>query len=113
MADYKETDVSGVAWQRAQVIIIGNQYQQPQTVTYQEEVLINLNDGTVQQLVGSLSYTVDPEGIIELRDPITLELTGETIPVALVHEALFSDYINRALERDAGTNLAPPEEPAQ
>lgn len=109
MADYKETDVSGVAWQRAQVIIIGNQYQQPQTVTYQEEVLINLNDGTVQQPVGSLSYTIDPMGEIELRDPATLELTGESIPVALIHQALFSDYINRAMARDDGANLTPPE----
>jgi len=109
MADYKETDVSGKAWQRAQIIIISNQYGQVPGVTYQEEALIKLDEGTIQKPVGSLSYTIDPLAEIELRDPVTLELTGETIPVALVHQALFSDYINRAIERDASTNLQPTE----
>jgi hypothetical protein len=100
MADYKETDVSGVAWQRAYQILILNPLDQPATVRYDEEQVINLNNEQIKQFVGNLGYTVDPLGIIELRDPETLELTGETIPVALVHQALFSDYLNRAEIRD-------------
>nr|QMP83775.1 MAG: hypothetical protein [Caudoviricetes sp.] len=101
MADYKETDVSGVAWQRAYQILILNPLGELPTVRYDEEQVINLNDEQIKQPVNTLGYTVDPLGIIELRDPVTLELTGETIPVALVHQALFSDYINRAQTRDA------------
>ncbi len=100
MADYKETDVSGVAWQRAYQILILNPLGELPTVRYDEEQVINLNDGQIKQFVGNLGYTVDPLGIIELRDPVTLELTGETIPVATVHQALFSDYLNRAEIRD-------------
>jgi hypothetical protein len=108
MADYKETDVSGVAWQRAYQILILNPLDQPATVRYDEEQVINLNNEQIKQFVGNLGYTVDPLGIIELRDPETLELTGETIPVATVHVALLSDYINRALARDSAVNLIPP-----
>jgi hypothetical protein len=108
MADYKETDVSGVAWQRAYQILILNPLGQVPTVRYDEEQVINLDDGQIKQFVGNLGYTVDPLGIIELRDPETLELTGETIPVATVHVALLSDYINRAQARDSATVLTPP-----
>jgi hypothetical protein len=113
MADYKEQTVSGTSWQRAWQITIANTLGGPPSVCYNEESVINLNDGQIRQMLGSINYTVDPEGIIELRDPETLELTGETIPVATVHEALFSDYINRALARDDGANLVPPVEPVE
>ena len=114
MADYKETTVSGVAWQRAYQILILNPLGQVPTVRYDEESVINLNDDQqIKQVVSTLGYTIDPEATIELRDPETLELTGESIPVALVHQALFSDYINRAKARDEAANapVAPaPEE---
>jgi hypothetical protein len=108
MADYKEQTVSGTSWQRAWQITIANTLGGPPSVCYNEESVINLNDGQIRQMLGSINYTVDPEGIIELRDPETLELTGETIPVATVHVALLSDYINRALQRDSAVNLNPP-----
>ena len=101
MADYKETDVSGVAWQRAYQILILNPLGQVPTVRYDEEQVINLNDEQIKQPVNTLGYTIDPLGVIALRDPQTLQLTGQTIPVATVHQALFSDYINRAMARDA------------
>lgn len=100
MADYKETNVSGKSWQRAQLVIISNHLGQVPTVTYHEEEYLVFETGTIQRPTTQLSYTIDPTAEIALRDPETLELTGNTIPVALVHQALFSDYINRALERD-------------
>jgi hypothetical protein len=110
MADYKEQTVLGTSWQRAWQITIANTLGGPPSVCYNEESVINLNDGQIRQMLGSINYTIDPEGIIELRDPETLELTGETIPVSLVHQALLSDYINRALERDSSTNFTEPSE---
>ena len=113
MADYKETTINGTAWQRAQLIIMSNHLGQLPTVTYQEEQILALDGGNVQRPAGQLSYTIDPLAEIELVDVETLLPTGETIPVALVHQALFSDYINRAKARDEAANapVAPaPEE---
>lgn len=112
MADYKETTINGTAWQRAQMIIISNHLGQLPTVTYQEEEILALDSGNIQRPVGQLSYTIDPLAEIELVDVDTLLPTGETIPVALVHQALFSDYINRAKARDEAANVpAPTPEP--
>lgn len=110
MADYKETTVNGTAWQRAQLIIMSNHLGQLPTVTYQEEEILALDSGNIQRPVGQLSYTIDPLAEIELVDVETLLPTGETIPVALVHQALFSDYIVRAKARDEAANA--PVEPA-
>lgn len=112
MADYKETTINGTAWQRAQLIIMSNHLGQLPTVTYQEEEILALDTGNIQRPLGQLSYTIDPLAEIALRDTETLELTGETIPVALVHQALFSDYINRAYERDNPPAVEPEPEPA-
>lgn len=106
MADYKQTSISGTAWQRAQMIIISNHLGQLPTVTYQEEAIIALNDGNIQKPIGSFGYQIDPTGEIDLVDMETLEKTGETINVALVHQALFSDYINRAKARDEDVNVS-------
>ena len=100
MADYNQQSVSGTSWQRAYQILILNPLGQVPTVRYDEEQVINLNDEQIKQPVNTLGYTIDPLGVITLRDPQTLQLTGQTIPVATVHQALFSDYINRAMARD-------------
>jgi hypothetical protein len=103
MADYNEQTVSGTAWQRAWQIVIANPLGGIPTVRYDEEQVINLDSEQIRKAVdgGGIGYTIDPAGTIALRDPETLELTGETVPVALVHQALFSDYINRATARDS------------
>lgn len=107
MADYKETTVNGKSWDRAQLAIISNHYGQMPTVTYQEERILALDGGNIRQQLGQLSYDIDLMGVIELVDVETLLPTGETIPVALVHQALFSDYINRAKARDAANSKLP------
>ena len=119
MADYNETTVTGTAWQRAWQITIANTLGGAPLVRYDEEVVINFEDGKrIRQPAQSMgiSYQIDPLAEIELRDPETLELTGDTIPVALVHQALLSDYINRAEARDAALAAPPeptPEQPIQ
>ena len=113
MADYNETTVTGTAWQRAWQITMANTLGGPPLVRYDEEVVINMDEGKQirQPFQGMpINYQVDPLAVIELRDPETLELTGDSIPVALVHQALFSDYVNRAKARDDAANA--PVEPA-
>lgn len=100
MADYKETTVNGTSWQRAQMIHISNHLGQLPTVTYQEEEILALDTGNIQRLVGQISCTIDPESSIALRDLDTGEPTGETVPVGLIYQALYSDYLTRAFERD-------------
>jgi hypothetical protein len=110
MADYKEQTVTGTSWHRAWQILIANPLGGIPTVRYDEEQVINLDSEQIRKSVegGGIGYTIDPLAEIKLRDPETLELTGETIPVATVHVALLSDYINRALARDSAVNLIPP-----
>ena len=76
MADYKETSISGTAWQRAQMIIISNHLGQLPTVTYQEEAIISLDDGHIQKPLAAFGYQIDPIGEIELVDMENLKKTG-------------------------------------
>lgn len=105
MADYNESTVSGSSWQRTFRIVIDNPHGLPPTINYSEEKVVAVNGSpAIKQYVGDLTGPIDLSGTIALRDPDTLELTGETVPIALVHLALFSDYINRAVDRDNAEN---------
>ena len=110
MADYQETTIAGKAWKRAWQIVIANTLGGAPMVRYEEEAVINFDDGKqIRQMAGGFGYTVDPLAEISLVDVETLLPTGETVPVALVHQALFSDYITRAKARDE--EQAAPEQP--
>jgi hypothetical protein len=115
MADYKEQTVSGTSWQRSWQIVMGNPLGGLPTVRYDEEQVINLDSEQIRKSVdgGGIGYTIDPFAEIELRDTDTLEKTGETISVSLIHQALFSDYLNRAETRDSQQVELAPETPAE
>ena len=101
MADYNESTVLGSSWQRTFRILIENPHGLPPTISYSEEKVIAVEGSApIKQYVGDLAGSVDLSGTIALRDPDTLELTGETIPVGAIYIALLSDYLNRAVERD-------------
>jgi hypothetical protein len=101
--DYKENLVTGKTWQRACRVTIDNPLGQQPVLTYVEEQVTDLGNTTMKKLVGALGYSVDMSATIAMRDPVTLALTGKTLPVATVHLALFSDYLNRALDRDGAS----------
>jgi hypothetical protein len=102
MADYKESAISAVRHVRTNRINIENGLGAYPIITFAEEEVYTLEkNGIVARPVGSLSAVLDdPKAMIELRDPNTWELTGESIPMMLVYQALGSTYINMALERD-------------
>jgi hypothetical protein len=103
MADYNETSVSGTSWQRAYLIIFENNLGSQLNARYDEEKIFNTGDTIIRTKgIPPITYTPDLNDNIELRDPVTLELMGQSVPVALVHHAIFSDYINRAKSRDRG-----------
>jgi hypothetical protein len=99
--NYNETPIEGVSRKRARQIIIDNFLDNPPFITYQEETVIVVNGAQRQETSGTVGGAVNPEGVIALRDLDTGELTGDTVPVAVIYAALYSDYLNRAFERDA------------
>ena len=105
--NYDETPIEGVSRKRAKQIIIDNFLDQPQYITYQEETVATINGQQMQQTAGTVGGTIDPESSIALRDLDTGELTGETVPVGLIYQALYSDYLTRAFERDNPPALEP------
>lgn len=98
--NYNETPISGTTRKRAKQIIIDNFLDQPPYITYQEETVASINGEQRQETAGTVGGAIDPESSIALRDLDTGELTGETVPVGLIYQALYSDYLNRAFERD-------------
>ena len=112
--NYDEIPIEGVSRKRAKQIIIDNFLDQPQYITYQEETVATLNGKQFQETAGTVGGAVNPEGVIALRDLDTGELTGDTVPVAMIYAALYSDYLNRAFERDNPPSVEPtPEQPIQ
>lgn len=98
--NYNETHISGMTRKRAKQIIIDNFLEQPAYITYQEEIVAAINGEQRQEAAGTLGGGVDPVGAIALRDLDTGKLTGETVAISVIYAALYSDYLNRAFERD-------------
>ena len=100
MINYNETQIAGTAWQRAYKVEFMNELGKVPYVHYMEEKVVDLGNGEyMHKLMGDLGGPAAPT--IELRDPATGLLTGESISMDVVSVALYSDYINRALARDA------------
>lgn len=101
MSDYKETHVTGKKWQRCNVVHIDNPYQAQPMVTFAEQEIAEVDGATFQTQLGQIVFPFDPAATINLRDPGTGELTGQTMTGADIYAALYSLYIQSALERDA------------
>lgn len=106
MPDYKESTITGRKWQRCNVVHIANPYQGAPTVTFAEESVAEVEGETFIKPEQQLHFPFDPEAVIELRDPRTGELTGQTIPAIMVYTALYSYYIQSAIKRDAEAEAA-------
>ena len=106
--NYNESQVVGSTWTRASQIIIGNPLNGRPSIAYVEEIVVSLGDKTITESKGVFNTSLDVYGSIALRDQTTGELTGQTLPVGVIYNAIYSDYMNKALERDA---LATPPEP--
>jgi hypothetical protein len=101
MSDYRESAVTGTTWQRCCQIVIANPRGAVPTVRFDEESVLALADGTeIRRPVGALALDFDPAKVIELRDPATGELTGDTSSYGAVYTLLYSAYMTTALERD-------------
>lgn len=104
MPDYKETSVNGTQWQRCRTVIIDNAYQRTPQITFQEEKLTNVNGELFQQGAGGINVPFDAAKVITLLDPATGEPTGGTMTFGEMYVAMWSLYMQEALQRDAAVN---------
>lgn len=100
---YKESTLTGSTYWRADRVIIEHPVNGTPLVIYHEREMFVTEDGAfpTPRMPQEIVAAVDLAGSVALRDLQTGELTGESVPNALLYQALFSDYLNRALERDA------------
>lgn len=105
MADYKETAVSGIEWQRGCRVIIENPSGEAPYIVFIEEMATNLNGKVITRpLLSNLKVAFDPVKTFPAFDPVTLTQTGDTYTQQQVYDIMFSLYMATALERDAATN---------
>ena len=102
MNDYKETSVTGTSWQRCNCVHIDNPHGTMPQVTFAEEVVATLGIDTFTKPTTQIVFPFDPAVVIELRNPVTNELTGATVTGLDVYVALYSFYLQKAAERDQG-----------
>jgi hypothetical protein len=103
MPNYKESDVSGIAWQRCHTITIENQLENPKRINFQEEQVINFNDKIYHQWVVGCGKDFDANGSFPILDPETNAETGVVMTHQQLYIALYSLYMQTAAERDIGT----------
>ena len=114
MSKYNETDVTSTSYQRANFITISNEVGQTPNITFNEEVVVELPDGSfakksVGMLHGSITEDNQDEAVF-LIDPVTGEPSQVTMTFAEIHNAIRSLYLHMAIKRDsipAVTPLAP------
>jgi len=101
MPNYKEQTVTGESWQRCQQVVVENHRGSDPAVRFDEERVVALADGEESRKpLGSLVMPYDPSAPIELRDPVSGDLTGESVTQADVYQILYSAYMNAAIARD-------------
>ena len=90
---FQESAVTGTKWNRCRSMHVSNGYQEVPSVSFQEETLVAI-EGLAPLVVGTrnLDAPFDASAQIELRNPITDELTGGKISQGKVYAILYSLY---------------------
>lgn len=101
MPDYKETTVTGVAWQRCHTVTAHNPLDGQPRVEFQEEKIVVLDGEPIRQWAPGCSVDFAPDAAVPLLDPATNTPTGESITHARIYQALYSLYMQTATDRDA------------
>ena len=111
--NYKETTLSGISWTRCRAVTIVNplagtgeidrktNIQDGPVAYFQEETVLSVDGKEIRADAGSCSQKFDPTAMIQLRDPVSGELTGATMTHAELYTILYSLYLQTATERDA------------
>lgn len=109
MPDYKQSAVSGTAWQRCNQVVLDNPLGGVPIIRFDEQEVLAIDGREIKRHTDSLSLPFDPARPIPLRDPTTGELTGQASTYGAVYVLIYSAYMAAAEARDAA--LAPPATP--
>lgn len=101
MPDYKEAALIGTEWQRCHNVTISNPLIGTKAVMFSEERVVSLPSGDISKEVPGCRKAFSVDGAFPLLDPVTNEPTGQTMSHAGLYQALYSLYMQTAMERDA------------
>lgn len=102
MADYNESTIAGTKWQRCWNVQIFNRLDTTPIIVFMEEVVASLGNGEFmsKEVNDRLATLFDPNAVVPVYDPTTLQPTGATFTHAQLYGMLFSAYIDAAKKRD-------------
>jgi hypothetical protein len=104
MPNYKESNISGVEWQRCHTVTIQNQLELPKKIEFQEEQVIDISEKIYHEWVVGCSAVFDPTASFDILDLQTNVATGQTMTHQDLYVALYSLYMQVAAERDNQAN---------
>jgi hypothetical protein len=101
MANYNEVVSQGTMWTRCYEITVSNPFAGLQkTAKFFEEDVVVLDQKIIPNRRGFLQKVFNPSDVVELRDPQTNQVTGETVTHEQIYSILYSLYMASAIERD-------------
>ena len=86
-----QQDVNATSYKKAAVIILNNTGVVPEMQVF-EDTVIPLGDTVLTQRTGQYTVPYHPDISIPLINPITGELTGESLPVNNLMAVIYSVY---------------------
>lgn len=101
MADYQEANVSGKSWHRFGRIVIDNPRNGVPTILCVEQEVTSLGEKEIVRDIGNLGFVFDPNAVIPILDPTTMQPTGQTISGTELYVSIFSAVMQQAAIRDA------------
>lgn len=102
MPNYKQEELVGNKWLRCHSIFIENAYDGRKYVKFhEEEVLVLPNTDPFFQSTITLITEYNPNSVIQVINPYTLQPTGNTFTHNDLYLMLFSAYMDAALKRDS------------
>lgn len=100
MADYRETNLTGVSWRRCYQVRISNPYKQLPSVDFLEQDIAEIGGRQVDLGGTSVQVKFDPNREFDILDPTTLLPTGQKLTYQIMYGLILSAYIDAAKERD-------------
>jgi hypothetical protein len=102
MSDYKESDVTGVVWQRCHTVQISNQLNQNKSIFFQEEKVYNLDGNDIKNYVDGCGKVFSATATFPILNLADGSETGQSMSHQDLYIALYSLYMQTATERDRG-----------
>ena len=101
MPDYKESILSGTEWQRCNVVVVTNPLSGTPKISFEEERVVSVGGRVIKEGIGGCQKAFTPAAAFPLLDPSTNLPVGASMTHADLYVALYSLYMQTALERDA------------